>query len=199
MTNIFYPGHFYHIYNRGNNRENIFYKERNYKYFLEKFDEYLSEYIHVYAFCLLPNHFHFLIRIPEKENDAIALSDVIDNLPHTVTEKFRRFFLGYSQTINKQQHRVGSLFQKNFKRKLINKEEYLTRIIYYIYLNPIHHKRNYSFESYPYSSYRIIVSNKQTKLLRKEVINIFGSKRNFIDCHQMQLIDIKDSDKYLME
>ncbi len=54
---------FYHIYNRGNNGIVIFYEERNYGYFLKKLYHYLGEYIDIYAYCLLPNHFHFLIRI----------------------------------------------------------------------------------------------------------------------------------------
>jgi hypothetical protein len=56
---------FYHIYNRGNNRGNLFYNEGNYEFFLRKYDEYLSEFIDTYAFCLLPNHFHFLIGVKE--------------------------------------------------------------------------------------------------------------------------------------
>ena len=58
-------GKFYHIYNQGNNKENIFYSLENYEYFLYKFDGYLSDLVEVYAYCLMPNHFHFLIRIKE--------------------------------------------------------------------------------------------------------------------------------------
>ncbi len=53
---------FYHIYNRGNNGENLFYRPENYGYFLQKFDHYLSGYLELYAYCLLPNHFHLLVR-----------------------------------------------------------------------------------------------------------------------------------------
>jgi len=49
----FYLGQFYHIFNRGNNSGKIFFKEENYKYFLKKFDQYLSAYVFVYAYCLL--------------------------------------------------------------------------------------------------------------------------------------------------
>ncbi len=61
----FAEGHFYHIFNRGNNKENIFFKQENYTYFLVKFDEYVSDFLEVYAFCLLTNHFHFLARVKE--------------------------------------------------------------------------------------------------------------------------------------
>ena len=59
------PGCFYHVYNRGNNGDNLFYNQENYKFFLRKYDEYLSPLVETYAFCLLPNHFHLLIRVKE--------------------------------------------------------------------------------------------------------------------------------------
>jgi len=60
-------GKMYHLYNRGNNRENLFYKKENYHYFIRQFDKYLSSFVDVYAYCLLPNHFHFLIKIKEED------------------------------------------------------------------------------------------------------------------------------------
>jgi putative transposase len=61
-------GNYYHLYNRGNNRENIFFEEENYMYFLKQFKNYLLPHIDVFAYCLMPNHFHFFIRI----NNIIA-------------------------------------------------------------------------------------------------------------------------------
>ena len=184
MTEKLYPGYYYHIYNRGNNRENIFYLEKNYQYFLENFYKYLSGYLDIYTYCLLSNHFHFLIKI--KENDSITSSDGIDKI---ISEQFRRFFLGYSQAINIQQNRTGSLFQKNFKRKRINKNDYLYRIIYYIHLNPVLHKICTSFEDYPFSSYGIILSNKPTKIKRNKVLALFRNKKEFFKFHQMRLTE----------
>ena len=118
-TVSFLENHFYHVFNRGNNKEIIFFNIENYKYFLKKFDYYLSKYLDLFAYCLLPTHFHFLVKVKDndtivkaKKIDAIASSDVIDILSSTITEQFRRFFLSYSQAINKQQNRSGSLFQK---------------------------------------------------------------------------------------
>ena len=58
-------GRFYHLYNRGNNQENIFFEKRNYEYFLSLWNRYLVANIEILAYCLLPNHFHLLIKIPE--------------------------------------------------------------------------------------------------------------------------------------
>ncbi len=62
-----YPDYIYHIYNRGNNKENIFYQRENYGYFLKKLAEYVTDYIDIYAYCLLPNHFHLLARVRSEE------------------------------------------------------------------------------------------------------------------------------------
>jgi REP element-mobilizing transposase RayT len=66
-------GRHYHIYNRGNNSERIFYKDENYRYFLKKFDYYLSNFLEVYAFCLMPNHFHFLVKVKRIMEDLLGL------------------------------------------------------------------------------------------------------------------------------
>jgi putative transposase len=67
------PGSFYHIYNRGNNKQEIFFEEKNYHHFLNLFQKYLASFVDVYAYCLMPNHFHFLIRIKETTQTPQAL------------------------------------------------------------------------------------------------------------------------------
>jgi putative transposase len=96
----------YHIYNRGNGKEKIFFNKRNYHYFLIQYDKYLSGFIDTFSFVLLPNHFHLLVRIKS-------------DFPELVVEQFRKFFISYSMSINKEQKRRGNLFQRQFKRKLI--------------------------------------------------------------------------------
>ena len=194
-SSTFLENYFYHIYNRGNNKELIFFNNENYTYFFKKFDTYLTNYLDVYAYCLLPNHFHLLVKV--KENDAIADSDGIDNLNHMISEQFRRFFLGYSQAINKQQRRTGSLFQKHYKRKMIETENYLSKIIYYIHLNPVHHNVYQDYKNYRWSSYKNILGSKLTKLKRNEIYNLFESKKNFIEMHEIQLENLIEIENYL--
>jgi len=103
-------GQFYHVYNRGNNRERIFKEEKNYVYFLKRFQDYLSEWVDVYAYCLMPNHFHLLVKIPDFPEITTGL---------TPAEKaFKNFFTSYAKSINKGYGRTGSLFQSNYKKKL---------------------------------------------------------------------------------
>ena len=135
-----YPDTFYHVYNRGNNHENIFYKRENYQYFLRKYQVYLSDYVDTYAYCLLPNHFHFLIKVKAvsdlSKRDLPNLKDLA-NLKKTdlkgsdrsvdkiISNQFRLLFLSYAKAINKQEDRRGSLFQKPFRRKPVTNDRYL--------------------------------------------------------------------------
>lgn len=104
---------FYHIFNRGNNGDNMFYKPENYRFFLRRLDEYLSPYIEVFAFCLLPNHFHLLVRIKKLEfnsgtasRKALHLEDAkLLKTTDPVSQAFHRLFTSYSKAINKQEGR----------------------------------------------------------------------------------------------
>jgi len=137
----FYTDQYYHIYNRGNNKEKIFFSSGNYLFFLRRLDEYLSNSLELFAYCLLRNHFHLLVKIKDKAS---------------INEQFRLFFLSYSNAINKQTGRTGSLFQKRFKRIIIEGNPSLCRTVIYIHLNPVHHKIQQNFCNYNYSSFQVI-------------------------------------------
>ena len=219
------PGYFYHIYNRGNNRENLFYKPGNYIYFLKKYDHYLNDYLETYAFCLLPNHFHLLVRakelrdlpgfenhtsgrikrednpaglLPHARKDLPGLKDLEGLLPTLISKQFSKFFNAYAKAINKQQNRVGSLFQKNFKRIRIENRKYLTNLIYYIHANPQIHKLTDDFKNWPYSSYGKFLEAKKTHLPKEEVLNWFGSIEEYKTYHAI-VQDMKQTRRYQIE
>ncbi len=192
-----YPETFYHIYNRGNNREILFYKEDKYSYFLDKYLKYLSDVLDTYCYCLLPNHFHFLIKVKsEKEiQDFPNLRDLANlSINEIISEKFRLFFLGYAKAINKQQNRHGSLFQKPFRRIPVTNERYFNAIIYYIHNNPVHHGIADSLRDYSNSSYQALCRDANTWLKRDEIIRHFGGIETFMDFHRKEqsLKEIKD-------
>ncbi len=123
---------FYHIWNRGNNRENLFYNKGNYEYFIRLYDSYMDDVIETYAFCLLPNHFHILIRTkPFHQPGERAKLKM-----NPVSAAFRKLFTAYSQAINIQQKRTGSLFQKPFKRLEVRTTQQLANLVHYIHINP---------------------------------------------------------------
>jgi len=199
------PECFYHVYNRGIDKQPIFLKNLNYYYFLKQYDQYLSAFVDTYAYCLLPNHFHFLIRIKPEEkifNPSKPINHLVvekSNKPDTllvskkISEQFRRLFISYSKAINQQESRKGSLFQKNFKRIRINTESYFNQLIYYIHANPERHLVIKDFQNYLFSSYQTIISKKPTKLKRDEVLERFESVENFKYYHtnKQELENIK--------
>lgn len=65
---LFEPDQVYHIYNRANGNENLFRESRNYRFFLQKYFAYINPVAETYAYCLLPNHFHAMIRVRSKPN-----------------------------------------------------------------------------------------------------------------------------------
>jgi|SRR5690554_5197783 len=163
---------FYHVYNRGNNGENIFLEERNYLYFLRLTQKHVLPIAEIYAYCLLKNHFHILLKTKSilKEN---KISQGISNL-----------FNSYAKAINKTYGRAGSLFQTRFSRKRILNEDYLRSLVLYIHLNPIHHGFTTDYRTYRHSSYKALISRKPTELKRAEVLSLFDDLDNFIFCHQ---------------
>jgi putative transposase len=169
---IFESGQYYHIYNRGNNKENIFIEEKNYNYFLEKMKKYLLPIADVYAYCLLKNHFHIVLRIKDKEELPEKFKERI-HLP------FSNFFNSYAKSINTAYNRTGSLFQEHLQRNRIENEEYLKQLIVYTHLNPVKHKFTESFETYLHSSYRSYLSNKETSIDRDFILELFGGLENF--------------------
>ena len=122
-----------------------------------------------------------------------------DRCNRLITQAFSNFFNCYAKSINRQEDRSGSLFERPFKRKLIDTEEYLRMIIIYIHLNPVHHQTTQSFENYRWSSYQNLLGNQPTKLPRKTIFDIFEGRDRFIEDHQNAKINYLEISKYALE
>ena len=173
---VFEAGQYYHVYNRGNNGENIFIEEKNYNYFLEKVKKYILPIADVYAYCLLKNHFHIVLRIKDK-------IDLPEKFKEKIHLPFSNLFNSYSKSINKAYNRTGSLFQEHLQRNRIEGEEYLKQVILYVHLNPVKHQFSKDFQSYRHSSYRSFLSDKSSSIDRECIIKLFSDLENFIFCH----------------
>ena len=90
------PGVLFHIYNRGNNRERLFRKRENYRFFLERYRHYLADQVDTYAYCLMPTHFHFLIGV--KGTSTLVETDTGKLTP--LEKAFRDFFISYAKSFN---------------------------------------------------------------------------------------------------
>ncbi len=187
-------GNYYHIYNKGNNGENIFFDTDNYYHFLKLYAKYINPIADTYAWCLLKNHFHIAVRIKTSEEifeDELSYTTVEKPKVIDASKQFSHFLNAYTQAINKKHKRTGKIFQSKFKRKLIDSEEYLKKLIYYIHNNPVQHGFCKSMNLYPWSSYETIISTKNTNLKRNEVVDMFGNISNFIEFHNSNLSSIE--------
>jgi len=186
------PNSFYHIYNRGIDGCQIFKEATNYEHFLSLYDKYVSPISDTYAWVLMGNHFHLLVRI--KSPDDIQNPQGFRNLEglkmtveKRINQHFSNLFNAYTKAFNKKYERTGSLFEHTFRRKLIDNVDYLRQVILYIHNNPVHHGFCEHPREYPWSSYLTCISIKPTKLNRESVIGWFDSETNFITMHNEKL------------
>jgi len=130
---------YYHVYNRGHNRSDIFFERESYYFFLRKMREHLlGRVCTIVAYCLMPNHYHFLVQL----------------LDTGFSDAMKTFGISYSKSINKRFDRVGPLFQGPFEAIHVDEEAYLLNLSRYIHLNPViagmaKHPEEWEFSSYP--------------------------------------------------
>jgi len=192
----------YHIYNRANGNERLLLSEENYRYFMDRYWHYVEPIAETFCYCLMPNHFHFLLRMrSEKEIEAFLRKEFPSSktlqgfqtleglnkqsaLSKFASQRFSHLFNGYAQAFNKVNGRKGSLFMHTFKRKKIQQEKYFLKLIHYIHYNPVEATIVRQPQDWRFSSYSSIISNKQSTLKRDEVLQYFGDLDNFIHCHK---------------
>ncbi len=107
-------GKYYHIFNRGNNRENIFVEERNYRYFLKLYAKHITPVADTFAYCLLRNHFHFLVRIKIPEEQGLTALGDLSGLPRQPSQHFSNLFNAYAKAFNKAYHPIFRLFREHY-------------------------------------------------------------------------------------
>ncbi|MDX6189690.1 hypothetical protein SGQ83_10035 [Flavobacterium sp. Fl-318] len=179
-------GKYYHIYNRGINSENLFKENRNHEHFLKLYNKHIEPIAETFAWCLLKNHFHLLVRIKSFEeilqsHEEYEIKKII--APH---QSFGNLFNAYTKAINKGYNRHGALFERPFKRKLIDNDSYLRAVIKYIHYNPVNHGFCKHPIEYPWSSYETCISERPTKLKREKVIVLFENTENLKILHNQK-------------
>lgn len=197
------PDCFYHIYNRGIDGCTIFKETTNYEHFLGLYDKYISFVADTFAWVLMGNHFHLLVRIkkpegnlnPEGFRNLRGLDDA-KTVEKRINQQFSNLFNAYTKAFNKMYNRTGSLFEHTFRRKLITNNEYLKQAILYIHNNPVHHGFCEHPREYPWSSYLTCISVKPTKLNREAVVGWFDNQANFKYMHD-QKIEIEGIEEWL--
>ena len=150
---------FYHVFNRGINKQPIFHSEADYHFFLNKLLQLKDKYDHsIYAICLMPNHFHISI-----QTRKIPISKIMSSLTTSYSMYFNRTF----------QH-FGPVFQNRFKSILIENESYFLKLSQYIYLNPVKAGLTADPKDYTYSSIREAFGLEPLRFLDKDIIRLIG-------------------------
>ena len=194
---------YYHIYNRGVEKRLIFQDREDYTKFLYLLKVYLSppeelrkEYpllkihfvrnnlygeIELLAFCLMPNHFHLLVKQKSKQ---------------AMTRLMKQILTAYSMYFNKRHERVGPLFQERYKASLVDSDEYILHLSRYIHLNPI--ARGVSLDEFDWSSYLYYLGKRHAPWININIIKEYFndskkgfSYKEFVEDHLLQ-IDLPD-------
>jgi len=186
------PEKYYHIFNHANGKENLFLSSDNYNFFITKYIQHISPIADTYAYCLMPNHFHFAIQIKSKEQIENYINKKFtnkkaeiwqSNFESFISKQFSNLFSSYTQAFNKQQKRMGSLFIPNFSRKEITSDDYIKQLIRYIHFNPVHHGFISDIKKWKYSSYNSIILNTKSCINRIELLELFSNLEDFIEFH----------------
>lgn len=158
----FTQGGYYHIYNRGAARQSIFREEKHYIYLLRLLKKVTAEcLVTVVAYCLLPNHYHWLLR----QDGEISAGKVP-----------ARVFGSYSQAFNKDCQRTGTLFEGPYKAIAVDNDAYLLHLCRYIHLNPVRHGLAAAPQDWPYSNYPEWLGQRPGTLVDKRFVqNYFDS------------------------
>lgn len=178
-------GEYYHLYNRGHNRERIFYEGDNYVFFLERLREYLVPVLDIVAYCLMPTHYHLLGRI-KQTSEVSKTSEVSPG----VSRAMMRFSVSYTKAMNKRYDRVGALFQGAYRRKHVAEDDYMVHLSRYIHLNPVIDALVEHPEDWEFSSYREYIGQRNGTLPRPEIVlSQFRSRNDYRDFVESYVAD----------
>ncbi len=178
----FRAGHYYHLYNRGVNRQPIFFNDGNWAYFIKQLRHYCKpDLIDIIAYCLMPNHYHLLVYLK------------CDDLSAKIMQPFT---VSYTKAVNRQQERIGPLFQGTFKAKLVDKDEYVLHLSRYIHLNPVLAKLVNQPAKWMFSSYRDYVGLRNGTFPKPDIVlSQFPSRQAYVEFVE----SYSEADKKLIE
>lgn len=174
-------GRLYHVYNRGVNREILFKEDRNYPFFLRLIQKHIYPVADIYAYCLLRNHFHLLVRIRMKSEIKRSAPQPLWRVPPG--RHFGNCFNSYAKAINSAYKRTGCLFERPFKRKVVNSSDYFRQLVVYIHTNPEKHGLASEFAEWPYSSFAAYEGRSRPFIEHATVVSAFGGLSEFFSAH----------------
>lgn len=182
------PGYFYHVFNRGVEKRDIFMNPRDYERFLrtakyyqysgpkpkfsrltqvglKKFDPVLNrKLVEIISYCLMPNHFHLLLKQLVKNGISVFISQICNS---------------YTKYFNTKNNRVGALFQGVFQAVLVDSDEQLIHLSRYIHLNPLVSLLVKDLKAYPWSSYNQYTQGIEGMCSTELILSLFSNKEEY--------------------
>lgn len=181
----FVPNSYYHLFNRGNACQKIFFEQSNYLYFLQGLKDYICPIATITAYCLMPTHYHLVVKVKEIETSGIVQqtsevfpegSNVVESFKETsevlspLSRAMKNFLISYTKGMNKRYSRVGTLFQGAFKSKPVGTYNYLLNLCIYIHANPVKAGLVEEIADWPYSNYLEWVGERNGSLVDRQFI-----------------------------
>jgi putative transposase len=146
----FFSGNLYHLYNRGNNCQPIFYSMRNYLFFMEKIKKYIMPHCDILAWCLMPTRFHLMIHTDERAEATLTHLPITKN---HISEGVRLMLSAYCKAINRQEDRTGNLFQQKTRAKCLSNLRHPELCFHYLHMAPVKDGLVQSPGEWAFSSY----------------------------------------------
>ncbi len=183
-------GEIYHIYNRGNNKQRIFFQPQNYPYFVKGMQRYLAPCCDLLAWCLMPNHFHFLVHANEKSVPVIKDGSFERQ---QFSQAIKQLLSSYTKAINKQEQRTGNLFQQKTKGICVSDDDgYDTTVFHYIHQNPMKAGLVKKMEDWEFSSFRDYVGLREESLCNRELAQqLLAINFNRLPVEAYEVIDFR--------
>ncbi len=182
----FKPENIYHVYNQGNNHERLFLCDDNYQFFLKLFKSYVLPHTEVLAWCLMPNHFHFMLCT---DNRCLAIKPQGDLTLDPITNGFRKLLSTYSHEFNKKNDRSGALFRPKTKSQCLDDEaipykanipnDYFFNCFNYIHDNPVNHGLVANAGDWKYSSFNFYYGNSEYLFCNKSLAKLYCSYEEY--------------------
>ncbi len=193
---------FYHIVCKSIDGLPLFHDIKDYSIFLERFKKFNHGFLDIWAYCLLLNHAHFIIKVKSAASIESYISELLpeqrtktmisfladtnnESLTDAVIERqMNSFLVSYANYINNKYNRKGGIFQKPFKRIQISSDGHLQQAIVYVHANAQKHGIVNDFKTYGYSSYNEAINNYTDS---KSVIDFFGGVEKYMQVHNEQV------------
>ena len=176
----------YHVYNRGNNGQQLFFTPEHYHHFLRLVRRHLAPCAEVLAYCLMPNHFHFLLHPTAAGTKPTAASTSTTTQP--ISRAIGKLLSSYSQGLNQQLGRQGGVFQSKTKGNQLDgpfcEATYAATCLHYIHQNPVRAGLTKGLNDWPHSSYRDYAGLRRgtlcNQLLGQLLLGIPSDKAAFV-------------------